>query len=83
MHFHNTAAEETEQYENQQDNISIARTTVESSRLALSKYKIHTVYFESMIYLYASSGPVLESIVLYVQSIVSCIDVCTKEGFIR
>ena len=37
MHFHNTAAEETEQYENQQDNISIARTTVESSRLALCK----------------------------------------------
>ena len=37
MFFHNTAAEETEQYDNQKDSISIARTTVESSRFALSK----------------------------------------------
>ena len=49
MHFHNTAAEETEQYENQQDNISIARTKVKSSSLALSKYKFFTLYFESML----------------------------------
>ena len=70
MYFHNTAAEETEQYENQQDNISIARTTVESSRLPLSKYKIHAVYLEFMICLDVSSDHGLAIIVFYVQSFV-------------